>query len=162
MAYKYSVGSRHLGDIIDEDDPDTQIDFNANEIALETDGNEMFVVTATGCDVKGALAYNTTVVTNADSPYEVDPGDHVLLVNSDAGAITINLPPTNQRAGRELIIKDAGGDAGSNNITVSCNGSDSLQGASSRDLNANKAFVQLISDGGSPGDWFWIAKNGFN
>ena len=122
----------------------------------------MFVVTATGCDVKGALAYNTTAVTNADSPYEVAASDHVLLVNSDAGAITINLPPTNQRAGRELIIKDAGGAAGSNNITVTCDGSDSLQGESSRDLNANKAFVQLISDGGSPGDWFWVAKNSFN
>ena len=162
MAYKYSVGSRHLGDIIDEDDIDTQIDFNANEIALETDGNEMFVVTATGCEVKGGLTYNTTAVTNADSPYTVTGSDHVLLVNSDAGAITINLPPTNQRAGRELIIKDAGGDAASNNITVTCNGSDSMQGQSSRDLFENKAFVQLISDGGSPGDWFWIAKNGFN
>ena len=151
-----------LGDIIDEDDPDTQIDFNSNEIALETDGNEMFVVTAAGCEVKGGLAYNTTTVTNADSPYTVAGSDHVLLVNSDAGAITINLPPTNQRAGRELIIKDAGGDAASNNITVTCNGSDSMQGQSSRDLFENKAFVQLISDGGSPGDWFWIAKNGFN
>tara|TARA_R100000808_G_C2113053_1_gene126558 strand:+ start:201 stop:689 length:489 start_codon:yes stop_codon:yes gene_type:complete len=162
MAYKYSKGSRMLGDIIDEDDPDTQIDFSANEIALETDGNEMFVVTASGCQIKGGVSYKLTSVTNSESPYTVVMTDHVLLVNSSGGAVTINLPPTNEIPGRELIIKDAGSSAASNNITINCNGSDGMQGQSSRDIFENKGFVQLISNGGSPGQWFWVAKNGFN
>ena len=51
MAYKFSKGTRGLGDITFEDDADTGIDFDQNKISLETGGAERLVVTDTGVGI---------------------------------------------------------------------------------------------------------------
>ena len=51
MAYKFSKGTRGLGDITFEDDADTGIDFEADTIKLETGGAERLVVTNTGVGI---------------------------------------------------------------------------------------------------------------
>jgi len=51
MAYKFSQGSRGLGDITFEDDADTGIDFEADTIKLETNGVERLVVTNNGVGI---------------------------------------------------------------------------------------------------------------
>jgi len=45
MAYNTSKGERQLGDIKNEDDPDTQIDFGSDQIALATGGTARLTVT---------------------------------------------------------------------------------------------------------------------
>ena len=51
MAYKFSKGTRGLGDITFEDDSDTGIDFEADTIKLETAGNEVLVVTGSNVGI---------------------------------------------------------------------------------------------------------------
>jgi hypothetical protein len=45
MAYNASQGPRELGDIKNEDDPDTQVDFSSDQIALKTGGIDRVTVT---------------------------------------------------------------------------------------------------------------------
>ena len=51
MAYKFSKGTRGLGDIVFEDDSDTGIDFEDNTIKLETGGSERLVVVNDGIGI---------------------------------------------------------------------------------------------------------------
>jgi len=51
MAYKFSKGSRGLGDIVFEDDADTGIDFESDTIKLETNGAERLVATNSGVGI---------------------------------------------------------------------------------------------------------------
>ena len=51
MAYNTSKGTRDLGDIHNEDDTDTQIDFESNSIALKTNNTERLVVNNSGCGI---------------------------------------------------------------------------------------------------------------
>ena len=59
------------------------------------------------------------------------------------------------------MIKDSGNAGATNAITLSANGEDQLHGSGTRATNANKAFIQIVSNGGDPGQWLWIARNGF-
>ena len=54
MAYKFSKGTRGLGDITFEDDSDTGIDFEADTIKLETAGNERLKISGSN----GAITFN--------------------------------------------------------------------------------------------------------
>jgi hypothetical protein len=55
MAYNTSKGPRGLGDIKNEDDPDTQIDFGSDSIALATGGSARLTVTNTSVTSAVAL-----------------------------------------------------------------------------------------------------------
>ena len=48
MAYKFSKGNRGLGDITFEEDPDTGIDFEADQISLHTAGSTRLIIKADG------------------------------------------------------------------------------------------------------------------
>lgn len=58
-----------------------------------------------------------TIVTVGMSPYTPLPTDTLLLVNTSAGAITIQMPLAATRT-RDLEVKDATGNAVANPITV--------------------------------------------
>lgn len=48
MAYKFSRGNRGLGDITFEEDPDTGIDFEADQISLHTSGSTRLIIKEDG------------------------------------------------------------------------------------------------------------------
>ena len=79
MAYKFSKGSRGLGDIVFEDDADTGIDFEPDTIKLETNGVERVVVTNTGLGV-GLSNPSTTFHAYADAS-----NAYVATIDNDAG-----------------------------------------------------------------------------
>jgi len=60
MAFKLSKGSRNFGDIKFEDDSDTGIDFEADTVKLETNGQERLVVGNTGAQLNGTLKIQET------------------------------------------------------------------------------------------------------
>ena len=55
MAYKFSRGDREFGDIEFEDDSDTGIDFEADQISLETDGTQRLLINNYGATITGSL-----------------------------------------------------------------------------------------------------------
>lgn len=99
----------------------------------------------------GSLSLNTFTVTT--STYTIDSGtlpDYQLLCNR-AGTITITLPvPTN---GRVIVIKDASGNAVTNNITISHHSTETIDGATTFVINNGYQSVTLSSDGTN---WFAV------
>lgn len=65
--------------------------------------------------------YNVTLLDSGDSPYTVVSTDHYLSCDVSAGTLTIDLPDAPD-TGTFYIVKDSGGDAGTNNITVTTTG----------------------------------------
>jgi hypothetical protein len=134
---------------------------NSNiRMSIEQDGNVGIgtaspVATLT---VNGSMATKITSINNSHSPYSITATDHIILADSFGGAITINLPACSSNSGRIIIVKDVGAGAGSNNITISRNGSDQIDGSVSIAIDTNRGYVQLVSDGSQ--FWHQIAKEG--
>lgn len=102
---------------------------------------------------------NVVTITNVDSPYAVADDDHLILVDTTGGAVTVDLPTsvTGALANRDLIIKDAGFNAGTNNITIS-GGAGTVDQAASVVLNLNEASLRLVCNGltGASTVWYVI------
>lgn len=81
----------------------------------------------------------------ADSPHSLQTTTECLLVDTTAGAVTVNMPSPATCGGRIFYIKNTGGGA-TNNVTLSIS-SGSIDGASSLTMNNDFAAVTLVSDG---------------
>lgn len=95
--------------------------------------------------------YVPTVV-NATT-YDLLTADKLLHVTYTAtGAVTSLTLKTDQVvAGRSVIIKDAGGNSATNNITIDTEGSETIDGEDTLVLSSNYSAVNLYSDGTN---WF--------
>lgn len=101
----------------------------------------------------GPLLPNTVFVTNN---YTVSSTDVIIFVDTSSQAVTVTLPATSAALGRTLSIVDFGGNAGTNFITIQCDGSDIINGNGGSGtwvLPANGIGLQLYSGGGT-GVWF--------
>lgn len=90
-----------------------------------------------------------TLLDNTDSTYTVLTTDYYMSCNVSAGILDIDLPnaPT---TGSVWIVKDSGGDAATNNITVSTvGGVVTIDGATSRVISTNYESLQFIFNGTS-------------
>jgi len=97
-----------------------------------------------------------SIVTNLESPYSALLGE-VIRVDTTGGVVTVTLPDQQGRmVGEEITIKDFGGNALTNNITISPSGTDTIDGAASDTIAVNNGFRKYISDGS--GDWMIVAS----
>ena len=79
------------------------------------------------------------------SAYTIKVDDLFIDVNvSQATALTL---PANAPIGTNYIIKDSSGNASSNNITISRQGGDSIEGSGTKVISTNYGLVKLIYDG---------------
>lgn len=99
---------------------------------------------------EGALVQPTDIVF-ADTPYTPVETDIFLAIDSSGGAITIDLPKGADRSQVPLTIKDSSGDALTNNITITPNGSETIDGLAAYTINAAFGAVRLIPLTG--GNW---------
>jgi hypothetical protein len=76
--------------------------------------------------------------------------DYYVTVSASGGNRTITLPPADDADGLSYKIKRV--DATGNTVTISPDGSDTIEGLSSKSL-ASGEIIELVSDGGSPGNW---------
>lgn len=77
----------------------------------------------------------------------------VVLADSSGGALTVTLATDMLKFREPVIVKDAAGPGGTNNITIDTEGSATIDGASSVTITSNYEAVRLISDGSN---WFTI------
>lgn len=77
-----------------------------------------------------------TSISSVSSPYTVKTTDRVLLVDTAGGAVTINLLPAASMP-FDLEIKDDTGHAAANNITVTPNGSETVDGLAPYVMDSN-------------------------
>lgn len=106
---------------------------------------------AAGFEINTSLFVNTNAVS---SSYVVDSAtlDIVVLADSTSAPLTITLPP--HRQGRQITIKDSGGKASVNPITVARESSGKIDDYTGSRLIANDwASMTLMSFGGN---WYCI------
>lgn len=111
-----------------------------------TDTDTLFVFDDTQ-NVPAASRTNVTTVNAAT--YNVLPEDHILHVTyTGTGAVTsIDLKTAQMTKGRMLIVKDAGGNAAVNNITITTEGSQTIDGAATLVINTNYGAARIYCDG---------------
>jgi len=80
-------------------------------------------------------------------------GNTIVSVTNTAAARTITLATADTVAGRIVIVKDTSGGAGTNNITVATEGSETIDGAATIAITANYGVARLYSDGSN---WFTL------
>jgi hypothetical protein len=103
--------------------------------------------------VNGSVAGKLTI---ADSfPYTVGDDDYIILVEGTGNPRRINLPAVSGQEGRILIIKDATGNASSNNIELDPNASEQIDGTSDKLINTNRTSLTIVCDSGQ---WLIISS----
>tara|TARA_R110002074_G_scaffold187069_1_gene352732 strand:- start:2784 stop:3644 length:861 start_codon:yes stop_codon:yes gene_type:complete len=117
VAYLYSTGSRGLGDIEFEGDPDeTQIDFEDDFIALKTAGNQVLVVSGSNVGVGTAVpSYNLHIAAASSAVTFIDGAANTdaFLRFGNGGVLKAyikhgsggNLVITNETSDRDIIFK---------------------------------------------------------
>lgn len=98
---------------------------------------------------------DSTAIDDTDSTYTTS-GEDIIEVDTSGGAVTVQLATADVKAGRTIEIIDDGSNAGTNNITVNTEGSETIGpgGASSKTIAVDDARIILESNGTN-----WNATN---
>lgn len=84
--------------------------------------------------------------------YTAKAGDRIIGVNR-AGTVTVTLPTAEVRKGRNYTVKDESGAAATNNITVTTQGSDTIDGSATDTIAEDYGSKIYYSDGSN---WFTV------
>ncbi len=91
-------------------------------------------------------------VATKTAAYTVGADDYVLLADASGGAFTITLPPAAERPGRVVVVKKI--DASGNAVTLDGDGSETIDGATTKALSAQWQTLMVQADGAA---WFVLA-----
>jgi len=134
----------------------------AGELALNTTDEKLYFKNTAGTVKQiagpgvGGITYTTTKTAN----YTAVANDGV-LTNTTAGAFTVNLPasPSN---GDQVIVADAAGTWGTNNLTVGRNGNNIADVAQDLVCDISGASVQFVYNSSGTASWEVFAQIGGN
>jgi hypothetical protein len=93
----------------------------------------------------------TYTVRSADASGAIESSDYLVLVDTTAGAVTINLPTALSSQGRELVFKKI--DAVANAMTIEPDGAETIDGAANVSTTTQWAVYRVMSDGTA---WFTV------
>jgi len=97
----------------------------------------------------GAQIISITALDDTDSPYTVLSADFYMSCDVSGGVLSI-LMPDGPTTGRVLLVKDVGGDAASNNITVTTvSGAVTIDGSTTFVMNTDFEAANFVFNGTS-------------
>ena len=131
----------------------TRIQSTAYNLILDVPAGKVVEIDADSLRLDAGLIRNITTVNAAT--YDLLVTDDIVHVTyTGTGAVTsLTLPTAQTLSGRTIIIKDAGGNAGTNNITIDTEGAQTIDGSATAVISANYDSITLYSDGTN---WFII------
>ncbi len=111
-------------------------------LTVYCDGSNLFILTET------AAASTPNITTVNAATYSLLATDNILNVTyTTTGSCTVTWPTAQMTSGRVVTIKDGGGDAKNNNITIVTGGSETIDGASSYTMSRKSVSVTVFCDG---------------
>ena len=118
--------------------------------AVEYDGTDWYLTDST--PTRRTVDYLPTV-TSSSTPVTVPAKGGFVRVVGTAGAKTVNLPAlSGVKTGTRVIVKDSAGNSASGTITITPNGTDTIDGAANATITTNYGVVRLFATG-SAGRW---------
>lgn len=118
--------------------------------AVEYDGTDWYLTDST--PTRRTVDYLPTV-TSSTTPVTVPAKGGFVRVVGAAGAKTVNLPAlSGVKTGTRVIVKDSSGTAAGGTITITPNGTDTIDGAATATITTNYGVVRLFATG-SAGRW---------
>ena len=121
----------------------SQVNLNNNTVTIDAQGV-----------IYNKYGQRVNVTTINSATYQTLGTEQILHVTrTSTGACTITLDTDDLDVGKVIIIKDAGGLAGSenNNITIETEGAETIDGANTQTISVNYGSIQLYSNGSN---WF--------
>jgi hypothetical protein len=123
----------------------------SNVLQTQLAGTTVFGVNVSG----SVLTSGVRVGVNAKSAvYTATVNDYAIPVTTGATGVAITLPASSSSKGQMLYIQKA--DSGVGAVTVTPNGSDKINGATSASLASQYNSITLVADGA--GNWLKIAS----
>jgi len=129
-----------------DSDGNTGLTVSDGIAGLRADGAQQLKATTDGVTMRLPFV----AIDATDSPFTMNIDDHLVLVDTSAGAVEISLPSAVTAGNRKFIIKDKG-NAASNSITVSSS-SGNIDGFSSVSIENSYATLPVYSDGSD----YWV------
>lgn len=101
----------------------------------------------------GGVALHRNAIT--DASYTLLSTDNFVSVSTTNLAVALSLPSaTSVPAGTWFIVKDRSGNASTKAITITANGTNTIDATSTYIIGANWDFVRMMSDGASNWETF--------
>lgn len=102
--------------------------------------------------INGSISIKRSTVN--DTAYTILNTDHVIAVTALSAARTLTLPTVaSAKEGKLFRIKDESGNAGTFNITVDGNGSETIDGALTKVISSNYGSINIYCNGSA---WFTV------
>ena len=127
----------------------TDMDADGTDL-IDSTGPGVLYDASTGLFPRGVLDDERTTSGLKTANYTTS-GEEVITVDTSGGTVTITLASADTNSGNVVTIVDAGGAAETNNISVDTEGSETIDGATSKTIAKNYGGLVLISDGTN---WF--------
>ena len=120
--------------------------FTTSSINVGSDATPTHTLSVKGTsELSGGLIHKRRYIT---SNYTLTATDYFIGANTAGGTIKVTLPDAAATSdGQTWIFKDEGGNANSNNITISGSGSQTIDGENQVILESPYASIQLYSNG---------------
>jgi hypothetical protein len=115
------------------------------QLCWSTDSEILYVVKNNALVTIATGAAGDLVVQNKTAAYTVLSTDGVVLGDASGGAFTFTLPTAASISGRLITLMKT--DSSANRITIDGNGSETINGDTTRILGAQYSFLRLVSDG---------------
>lgn len=117
----------------------------ANTVRVTTAANDRVQIDTNRTTFMHGMQYNRTAVGNVN--YTILPTDFIVAYTSLSATRTATLPTAASVAGQTYLVVDEAGTAASHSLVVACNGSETINGASTYSVSTNYGYVAVYSDG---------------